>query len=92
MKLPSKHLGNFQQTKYAQILIRPDLQLFQKAADLNPSYFTNISTKIAGVAGSGYETISGNLDAPFRIQRNHSAIQQRQIANWRTIATSQTPS
>jgi hypothetical protein len=30
-----------------------------------------------GVAGSDYETISGNLDTSFRIQRNHSAIQQR---------------
>jgi hypothetical protein len=31
----------------------------------------------SGVAGSDYETISGNFDTPFRIQRNHNAIQQR---------------
>jgi hypothetical protein len=34
-----------------------------------------------GVAGSDYETISGNLDTSFRIQRNHSAIQQRRKMN-----------
>jgi 16S rRNA (adenine1518-N6/adenine1519-N6)-dimethyltransferase len=34
-----------------------------------------------GVTGSDYETISGNLDTSFRIQRNHSAIQQRPPKN-----------
>jgi hypothetical protein len=38
----------------------------------------NYSPKKLGIDGSGYETIFGNLDTPFRIQRNHSAIQQRQ--------------
>jgi transposase len=31
----------------------------------------------SGVAGSDYETISGNLDTSFRIQRNHRLIQRR---------------
>jgi len=38
--------------------------------------------KIVGVAESVYETISESLEALSKIQRNHSAIQQRQIVNF----------
>jgi hypothetical protein len=37
-----------------------------------------VLVKDFGVAESGYETISGSLEALSRIRRNHSTIQQRQ--------------